>query len=425
MRGWKWGSLVALSVLAASGVWASFSLAPNVWSAAVFEAQQPLGSDPINQVDDHLRVLKEEVRRRADVEHHWGTVSDADDDGLHRLGSARCFYASSAPTVLDGGAVTYDNTAIPGSASGTLSDNNPAGAEVLGLGRCWIDTDGGDMYVYDGTQWVLQRPLPPNHLSGNGITYTNGTTMVVAAGWARDSTDVSNIRLAAGLSKVTGAGANWVAGAAAQANPDPLTNSTWYAVHLLSNPDGVTVDWGLDIDTAASNLLGDANVVAAGHTLYRRVGWVYVGSGGALEEWVQQGDEFYWPDPLLGNDDAAPVDYTAGVWVPLTHSPRGVMAHINYMFHDLTGLGHSALMGRTTSLGTPADATGAGTWGSPGHQVRVGGGELDLTGAITLWADDNGVDGDPGRVRVRVRIDTTTTFQAAVEGWRDTRGKDS
>lgn len=111
-----------------------------------------------NLIDDYIRDGRQEVRYRAEVEHFWGdndTVTD--DNGLHRLGSARCYMSNTAPTELSDshtgiGATTladYDNsTGASFSGEPDLDDpatNSAAGAEDdVGHGRCWIDLDGPD-----------------------------------------------------------------------------------------------------------------------------------------------------------------------------------------------------------------------------------------------------------------------------------------
>ena len=120
------------------------------------------GNTSASLIDDHIRILRQQIRKRADVEHHWGHQDGtADDNGLHRLGSGRCFMAAARPDELNdshsaSSAINdYDNTEVTAGVS-DLEDSasNSAGGieDDVGHGRCWIDTsDGYQMYIYVGT----------------------------------------------------------------------------------------------------------------------------------------------------------------------------------------------------------------------------------------------------------------------------------
>jgi hypothetical protein len=109
-----------------------------------------------SQIDDYSRNMRHMTRWRAEVEHFWGTlVAPGDDNGLHRLGSARCYMSNTEPDQLDDThslAVTLtdlDSTGSTGQNGLTELDDaasNSAGAaeDDIGHGRCWIDLDGPD-----------------------------------------------------------------------------------------------------------------------------------------------------------------------------------------------------------------------------------------------------------------------------------------
>lgn len=106
------------------------------WDAATFE-QSPPGTESVALGDDRIRELKREIRYRKEVEHDFGTDHGPSDNGRHRLGSARVFFQSAAPTALD--FADYDST-LGGSGSGvtTLDD-----------GRLWVDSNTFTMHVRD------------------------------------------------------------------------------------------------------------------------------------------------------------------------------------------------------------------------------------------------------------------------------------
>jgi len=116
-----------------------------VWNSS-YEAT-PASSDPVAQGDDRLREAHEAIRARSEVEHWWGGNSGADDNGLHRVGSGRCYVATgTGPTILIDSRADYDNTGGAGETTLQDSATNSGGAiaDDVGHGRCWIDTDGAD-----------------------------------------------------------------------------------------------------------------------------------------------------------------------------------------------------------------------------------------------------------------------------------------
>jgi hypothetical protein len=125
-----------------------------VWDTGTYEVSPAAGA-PVSEGDDRIRENKKEIRYRAEVEHYWGDLGVADDNGLHMQGSARCFMSNTAPSILTNGAADFDNS-IGGSVSGVpdLDDpasNSAAGArDDVGDGRCWIDLDGPDNVAGNG-----------------------------------------------------------------------------------------------------------------------------------------------------------------------------------------------------------------------------------------------------------------------------------
>lgn len=122
------------------------------------------GSTAASLIDDHARNARQELRYRLEVEHFIGDQDGtADDNGLHRVGSARCYVQATAPTTLNDShstaAITdYDNLSAPGggndSGGAGLEDEATTSAgeieDDIGHGRCWIDTDDYQMYIFVG-----------------------------------------------------------------------------------------------------------------------------------------------------------------------------------------------------------------------------------------------------------------------------------
>ena len=76
---------------------ASFA-GPLIWNSG-FEAS-PANDDLFSQGPLRIRDLKENIRERLSVEHHFGSAT-TNDNGLHQVGSARCFVQDAEPTNLE------------------------------------------------------------------------------------------------------------------------------------------------------------------------------------------------------------------------------------------------------------------------------------------------------------------------------------
>lgn len=182
------------------------------WSAAWENV--PANNDSLSDGANQIRIFKDEGRFRAEVGHQWGSVINTDDNGLHHLGAARCFYATAAPTDIVQS--DYDNTQAPGASGGgatllTATETNPSGTNEIGMGRCWVDTDGINTDATDGTyddwtlniydsaapEWKVSRgehftTVPPGH---SNLVYNGGfdilNTLATGAdgdGWTRVQT---------------------------------------------------------------------------------------------------------------------------------------------------------------------------------------------------------------------------------------------
>jgi hypothetical protein len=149
-----WPTLLCVVIILPLWVTDSWS---EVWAAAGFE-DSPANSDAASAGASKIRDGRLENRSRAEVEHFWGGTAGslADDNGLHRIGGARCYMQPLPPTGLfdsngDIALITdlsdYDNTggAGVGDLANTATNSSTAGAEDdIGHGRCWIDTNGDD-----------------------------------------------------------------------------------------------------------------------------------------------------------------------------------------------------------------------------------------------------------------------------------------
>jgi hypothetical protein len=134
----------------------------------------------------------------------------------------------------------------------------------------------------------------------DGLILSNGTDtsndIDVAEGACADS-DNEHILIGPAWTKMIDN--NWAVGDGVGGFPSvlTLTASTWYHFFIIKNTVG-TIDYGWDTSADASNLLSDASSVSGTtYSYYRHIGWVYVDSDSAIEQFHQQGDNFWFDDP--------------------------------------------------------------------------------------------------------------------------------
>jgi hypothetical protein len=133
----KYLALLGALLIAAPVVWAQVG----PWDGVGGFEETPDDADSAGEGAERIRELKTEARYRGEVEHNWGTTNTP-DNGLHREGSGRCFYAATAPTVL----AANDYDPVGGGSLSGADDLNAAGTGAgdieRGEGRCWIDNNG-------------------------------------------------------------------------------------------------------------------------------------------------------------------------------------------------------------------------------------------------------------------------------------------
>lgn len=132
-----------------------------LWDATPNFEAEPGDTDPLSEADDRMNEIKVEVRRRGEVGHWWGsgtapTPPGDDDNGLHRIGSARIFMADTAPTALDQSIGDYDSIVGTEQAETDLdnsaSNSGAAIGDDVGHGRLWADTNSAPLNAL----WVFQ-----------------------------------------------------------------------------------------------------------------------------------------------------------------------------------------------------------------------------------------------------------------------------
>lgn len=245
---------------------------------------------------------------------------------------------------------TLDSARLPdsGAAAGTY-----ASVTVDAKGRV---TAGGD----------TRAAFPPGHLQGLALSNNASDAandIDIAAGSARDSTDVANLVLASAITKRLDA--SWTVGnGGGGLDTGSKAVSTWYAIHLIRRPDTGVVD-------VLFSTSGTAPTMPANYTQRRRLGWVRTDGTGALTPFFQAGNEFFWKDYPLDYSASMP---TTATLISLSVPPQEVIALIR------VSLGSSAT--HVPLISSPSetdrapntsynDAVGGDAYGGGRNQKRV------------------------------------------------------
>lgn len=201
------------------------------------------------------------------------------------------------------------------------SATNKGIVELATNTECETGTDTSRAVTPAGAKASVEQfsTLPKNYITG--LTLSNDTDadhdIAIAVGECRDSTDAADIAISSVLTKQIDA--TWAAGDDAGGMNAGMTvgNSTWYHVFVIKNVTTGGFDGGFDTSITAANLMADAAVVAAGYTLYRRIGSVKTDGSANILAFTQYGDTFWWTaavfDVNVSNQGTTPIDYTLSV----------------------------------------------------------------------------------------------------------------
>lgn len=160
------------------------------WPAGSGFEITPSGSDSVAQGDDRIREFKEQVRLRAQVEHHWGTSVSSSDNGRHREGSA----------------VAWDEAACP---TGNITGDPATGTTAYGAtddGRLCRDSTTGELKMWTGAAYVTV----PTASSGDGSGHFNLLSGLTFQKAGADAMDIHAHHTRHGINGISGA---WTVGA--------------------------------------------------------------------------------------------------------------------------------------------------------------------------------------------------------------------
>ena len=234
-------------------------------------------------------------------------------------------------------------------------------------------------------------------LSPNGAAPT--TTLDIAAGQARDSTDAATFDLTATTKKVDTA---WAAGSGAGGLLDTgaIGGTAWYHVYLIEKDSDGSVDVGLDTSASTPSL-------PTGYSRFRRIGAVKTDGSGLLIAFVQHGDEFWWETPVL--------DVSTGSLTSLTSFtltvPSGfpVLALLNVVSNGANNI----------YLHDPAVADQVSDYVASPLVTQMGTGTGDFgSGPARIWTNAS-------RQIQNREASAGLTIRIATLGWVDPRGRNA
>ena len=245
--------------------------------------------------------------------------------------------------------------------------------------------------------------LPTNYLTGlelsnNGSDANNDID--IAAGKARDSTDVADLSLAASLTKRLDA--SWAVGTN-QGGLDTgvKANSTWYHLWLIRRSDTAVVD--VLFSTSAT-----APTMPANYDSKRRIGSVLTDGSGNLRGFVQNHDHFQWK-AAIKDIDVSNLGTTVTGFTMST--PPGFK--IRGTFHyDMTGQSSRTVYFQSPNITDASASTSAVPYGhTPKDSATQG-----PNGQITIETNTSS----------QIKLSSSaanTTIVVLTDGWVDIRGK--
>lgn len=335
------------------------------------------------------------------------------------LGTERYYHVTGTTTITD---IDFTD-AVDGRWAWLIFDGALTlthNATTLKLpGGANITTAAGDraLFVQDATDNVIclvyQRAsdlasFSPGHLSGltlsnNGTDATNDID--IAAGSARDSTDVANIVLASAITKRLDAA--WAVGSGnGGRDTGSIADGTWH-VHLIKRPDTGVVDVLFSLSATAPTL-------PTNYTVFRRIGSI-IRESAAIVGFIQKGDRF---DRLVAAGDVNAVNPGSSAVTASLSVPGGISveAVLSFMVKDDTPASATAL------LLTALDVTDSTALVSSRFHAAIAnaGATTPQYGVGQCIMRTN----TSGQVRYRLNAsDADITVRIVTHGWVDDRGR--
>jgi hypothetical protein len=269
-------------------------------------------------------------------------------------------------------------------ASGASAPSSPE------AGQFWHDTTNNILKLrsLDNTTWIpvvslnettykasaLVAPAPAIYgLTLSNDTSTPNSVIDVAIGGAADSTAAVYMRLASSMKKnVTAA---WVAGTAnGSLDTGSVASSKFYHVHLIYDAATGAVD--LLTSLSYSNPL-----LPTGYTNFAPIGAMYINSGGNIQPFAQNGNEFLY---VTGFQDVGGVQMANTPTAKSLTVPSGLKVNAQFrarLYNSATANTFAALFySPDEGAQTPTISAGAGNMNASLVADAAQGGNLGVSG---------------------------------------------
>lgn len=289
-------------------------------------------------------------------------------------------------------------------------------------GRLLLDTDNLRFLRDNGASIdEVRAPFPRGAIGGLRVDYTTSGSLTIQPGECRTGTaanpSLENAYLAAALLKDVSTGGGWSAGGGGRGRPGGVAfgSDTWFHVFLIQTPGGA-VDAGIDTSINAVNLLADAAVSAAGYTRFRRIASVRTDSGGGLQRWQQNGDDFRFVAPPPVESSANANQSGSDKTLLLTQAPTGFTKRVVFrtVVEFNAAVNNMLVVGSFESIGA-----------NPGNNTTPmanffydGGSQFSARRDLDLLLDSTNT------VKFRASAANNMKVNTQVVGWCDPRGRE-
>ncbi len=257
----------------------------------------------------------------------------------------------------------------------------------------------------------MQAPASVGFQTGMlfGLTLSNGTDATndidIAAGSARNSTDVFTMILASAITKRLDA--TWAVGTnQGGLDTGSIANAT-YHVWLIRRSDTGVVD-------ALFSTSASAPTMPANYDQKRRIGSI-VRAGATILAFKQDGDRFRLATPVLDINATNPG--TAAVTRTLASVPVGIVVWADVTCQSSNGTTNYYPVFISSLDETDVAASGTALTFAVGLS---GGGVIGAVGSAVIYVKTN----TSAQIRSRQQVSgASDTFAIATNGWIDTRGR--
>lgn len=248
---------------------------------------------------------------------------------------------------------------------------------------------------------VADLPNARGHLAGLTTSYSAVTTLGVAAGSARDSTNVADLTLAAAFTGTLGG--TWVVGSGnAKLDAGAVAASTWYHAFVIGKAAGADPDILFSLSATAPTL-------PTSYALFRRIGSFLTTGASQITNFVQAGDYFRWlayvADLIAANPGTAAVTRTMTVptgvnvfWLGTVYQTDSAVANDTYL----------------SDLAATDEVANNGT-----AQLSSGLANQSVAGQVEIRTNTS------AQIRSRMSASGTSTIRLGTYGWIDRRGQDA